>query len=435
MKKAQGHEGIAKSRRILYLGNGQSVAWPDLVAVAMAVLFAAALIWLTFRQYATFHTQGPDVAIFDDAIWNTLQGRLMFTSIKNRSILASHFSPYMVILSPLYLVWSDGRILYIVQVIGLAVAGLLLYKIVREKHTGIAPWFLLAYYLNPALHEIALLELRRVTLAVPYLALAMYALYVKKRRLMIVGLFLAVLCKENIGLLVSMVGLYVLLVERDWKWGAPLIIFGAAWLVSTMLWIIPAFNPVDAPSGYRLVKYFSGWGDSFGGIAGSMFQEPLLLLQRLFDREAIRALWRVFLPLGVVLPFLAPDWLLISIPSFMYMLASSQPNMHRLEDWYMASVLPVLFAAIAIGLNRRSARWARWLVVGLLGTTLIGYGLFSHAPLGGRFDPSNYILTDHHRLAEEVVAAVPADARVAAQVSFITHVTHREHIYHYPKIP
>ena len=186
MNKAQGHEGITKSRRILYLGNGQSVAWPDLVAVAMAVLFAAALIWLTFRQYATFHTRGPDVAIFDDAIWNTLQGRLMFTSIKNRSILASHFSPYMVILSPLYLVWSDGRILYIVQVIGLAVAGLLLYKIVREKHPEIAPWFLLAYYLNPALHEIALLELRRVTLAVPYLALAMYALYVKKRRPMIV---------------------------------------------------------------------------------------------------------------------------------------------------------------------------------------------------------------------------------------------------------
>jgi uncharacterized membrane protein len=416
------------------LKSALAIRWTNWGPYLLAALFIATFFWLTTRQYATFHKRAPDLSSFDQAIWNTLHGKFMFSSIKNRSILANHFSPYMILLSPLYLIWPDVRILYFVQTAGLALAGLFLYKIVRLEQPRIAPWFLLAFYLNPALHEIALLELRRVTLAVPYLALALYALYVKKRYLMVFGLFFALLCKENIGMIVLMIGLYLLLFERDWKWGLSLMVLGGVWIAATMLWIIPAFNPPGDPSGYRLVKYFDSWGDSFRGILSNILTTPLALIQRMFDKEALQALWRVFLPLGILLPFLAPDWLLISVPSFAYMLISSFPRMHRLEDWYMASILPVLFAAIAVSLNRRSGRQARWLTASLLGATIVGFGLFSYAPLGAKYDPSHYRLTEHHRLAAQVVAAVPAEARVAAQDPFISHLAHREHIYLYPWI-
>ncbi len=409
--------------------------WTQWGAWVLAAGFFAVFFWLTTRQYATFHKRAPDLAMFDQAIWNTLDGRFMFSTIKNRSILANHFSPYMVLLSPLFLVWSDVRILYLVQTIGVAIGGLFLFKIVRVKHPTVAPWFLLAFYLNPALHEVALIELRRVTLAIPYLALALYALYTKKRRLMVAGLFFALLCKENIGLLVFMVGLFLVLWEQDWKWGVPLMVFGGAWMVAAMLWIIPAFNPAGDDSEYRLLGYFSDWGGSFSSILAGMLRDPLALLRRMIDGEGLQALGRVFLPLGIILPFLAPRWVLVGVPSMMYMLASSRPDMHRLENWYMASVLPILFASIAVGLNRRSSRAARWLVVGLLIASVAGYRLFSMAPFGGQYDPSYYQLTEHHRLAAEIVAAVPAEASVAAQDPFISHLAHREHIYLYPLIP
>jgi uncharacterized membrane protein len=404
-------------------------------ALILAAAFVAAFFWLTTRQYATFHKRAPDLAMFDQAIWNTLQGRFMFSTIKYRSIFANHFSPYMVLLCPLYLIWSDVRILYFVQTAGLAVAGLFLHRIVRSKHPGIAHWFLLAFYLNPALHQVALHELRRVILAVPFLAMAMYALYAKKRSLMVLGLFFALLCKENIGLIVSMVGVHLVLFERDWKWGVPLIVGGATWMAAMMLWIIPAFNPPGDPSGYRLVSYFGLWGDSFESIIINMLSAPLTLVQVMFDKEALQALWRVFLPVAIILPLLAPDWVLIGLPSVGYMLMSNFAPMHQLEDWYMASVIPILFAAVAVGLARRSGRRARWLTMLLLAATAIGYGLFSFAPLGGRYDPSYYTLTEHHRLAAKVVAAVPAEARVAAQDPYISHLAHREHIYLYPLIP
>jgi hypothetical protein len=165
-----------------------------------------------------------------------------------------------------------------------------------------------------------------------------------------------------------------------------------------------------------------------------LVREPQVLLQRLFDREGLLALLRVFLPLGLILPFLAADWLLIVVPSLAYMLFSCNVGMHRLQSWYMASVLPGLFAAVAVALTRLSEPRARWATAGLLGATLISYPLFSHAPLGANYDPTLYQVTDHHRLAAQVVDAIPDDARVAAQGPYVPHLAHREYIYLFPWI-
>jgi uncharacterized membrane protein len=404
--------------------------WVNRGAFVLAIAFVAAFFWLTARQYGSFRTRAPDVAMFDQAVWNTLHGRFLFSSIKNNSILAFHFSPLMALLSPLLLIWSDVRILFLAQTVGLAVTGLFLYQIVRLKHPTVAPWFLAAFYLNPALHEVALHEFRRVTLAAPFLALALYALYVRKRWLMVWGLVLALLLKEDIGLIVLMVGIYLLIFEREWRWGLPLAVGGGIWLIAMLLWVIPAFGTSD----YAQLGYFARWGDSFGDIAVDMLRDPLTLLQTMFDQSGLQALWRIFLPLGLVLPFLAADWLLIGLPTIAYMLMSNWPPMHQLGDWYMAPVLPVLFAAVAVGLTRVSSRRARWLTLGMLGTVMVGYRLFSFAPLGGKYNPLFFELTAHHRLASEVVATVPPDARVAAQDAFVPHLAHREHIYRYPWI-
>ena len=127
------------------------------------------------------------------------------------------------------LIWPNVRVLFLAQAISLAAAGLVLYRVVQVRHPALAPWFLLAFFLNPALHEVALVEFRRVTLAVPFLALALYGLYVRKRPLTALGLAVALLYKEDIALIVLMTGLYLLLFERDWAWGTALAAIGVAW--------------------------------------------------------------------------------------------------------------------------------------------------------------------------------------------------------------
>lgn len=408
--------------------------WTRHGAWVLAILFASLFFGLMVRQHETFHTRALDLGKFDQAIWNTLRGRFLFSSVQNHSILGNHFSPFMALLSPLFLLWSDVRVLFAAQAVGLAAAGLLLYRIVRLKHPALAPWFLLAFYMNPALHEVALVELRRVTFAVPFLALALYALSVRKRIWMVIGLFLGLLCKENVALAVFMVGVYLLLFERDWKWGVPLVMVGLLWAVVVTLWVVPAFRPPrgEGSSLYPQLSYLGLAGDSYQEILTDVLRDPLVLFRHMLDRESLLALWRVFLPLGLGLPFLAPDWMLMVLPPIAIMLISVAPGMHRLEDWYMASVLPGLFAAIAVALARRPVRWARWLTAGLLCATVAGTLMFSYAPWGAKFKPELYTVTEHHRLAAQVVAAVPPDARVATQDPYVPHLSHREHIYLYP---
>ncbi len=398
----------------------------------MALAFTIVFTLLMVRRHDAFRTFALDLAKFDQAIWNTLHGRFLFSTLENQSILANHFSPYMALLSPLFLVWSDVRILFLVQTAGLAIAGLLLFKIVRLKHPTLAPWFLLAFYLNPALHEVALVEFRRVTLAVPFLALAYYALYVRKRWLMALGLALALLCKEDVALLVLMAGVYLLLFERDWRWGVLLVLIGGAWALVVTFAVVPAFElPRGGPRVYSQINTFCLEGDTYGEMLAYLGRNPLLLFQRMFDRQGLLALWRVFMPLGLVLPFLAPDWLLMVVPWIVLMLMSCT-DMRKMGGWYMASILPGLFAAVAVALNRRSERVARWLVVLLVCAAIAGFVLYSPAPLGGKYDPARYLVTDHARLAARVVDAVPDDARVAAQDPYVPHLSHREHIYLYP---
>lgn len=415
--------------------------WGDKAAIGMAVLFTVVIYALILRQYASFNTRAADLDRFNQALWNTLHGRFMYSTIEDRSVLGGHFSPLMIALSPFLLIWNDPRIFPLVKTIGLAVSGLFLYKIIRDKHPGLAPWFLLTYYLNPAMSEIALLELRRLPLAMPFLAMALYALYHKNRRLLFVSLFIALLAKEDVALIVVMFGVYLLLIERDWRWGGSLIILGVAWVALVLLVTNPYFDPkklaradnsVDA---YRGLYYFVMWGNSLPEIIKNILQQPGLALARMFDAEGQQALWRVFMPLGFVLPLLAPTWFFMAVPTIGYMMLSSQPTMHRLEDWYLAGVLPILFSAIAVGLGKRPYRQAKWLTAVLLIATLIGYTQFSYLPLGKKFRPHMYTIAEHDRLAHEILTAVPGDAQLVTQSAYSPLLAFRKIIDIHPWLP
>ena len=406
--------------------------WERWGALLLAVLFTLVTFIFLVNKHNAFNTRTYDFGRFDQAIWNTLNGRFLFSSIDYRSILGNHFSPYMALLAPLFLIWPDERLLFLVQAAGVAVGGLFLYLIMRRRYAALAPWFLLAFYLNPALHEMVLFEFRRVTLAFPYLALALYAVDIKKRWLMLAALLIALLCKEDIGLFVFGVGLFVLIVQHDWRWGLGLLLLGFGWSVVVTLWVIPAFR---APgSEYPQLFYFSYLGNSYSDMFTNLRADPLIMLRQLFSLSRLQAVGRLLLPAGFFLPFLGGDWLLILLPPLLLLLLSGDAEMFGLQKWYVAAILPVLFTAVAVGVGRLQRRRARWATMWLLVSALLGYLLFSPLPGGGRYEAPLYAVSEHDRLSLAVVTAVPPDASIATQPHYVPHLAHRELVFHYPWI-
>lgn len=360
--------------------------------------------------------RGADVDRFYQALWNTLHGRFMYSTIKDGSILSNHFSPYMALLSPLLLLWEDVRVLYLVQICGMAATGLILYRMVHKKRPALSIWFLLAFFLNPNLHQVALHELRRISLALPFLAWSAYALHKRQRVSLLISVVLALLCKEDVGLIVLALGVHLLLMQRDWKWGAFYAVLGAGWFVIVTLWVMPVFGE----GGYTGEDYFASWGDSFWEIATNMLVHPGQLWRTMFDTASWMALLRGFLPLAFLLPLLGADYLLIALPLGALMLAASEPDMHALQRWYMAPLLPFMYAAVAVGIGRVPKRFQALMVGLLLGSTLIGYALYSPFPLGKQYEAHRYRYTERHEKVWQIIETVPQEASVAAQVAFST---------------
>lgn len=409
--------------------------WIERGAYIMAIVYVAVMFILMVAKHNAFNTRVYDFARFSQAIWNTLDGDFLFETIKYRSILGDHFSPLMALASPFLLIWPDERVLFLVQAINVAVAGLLLYKIVHDKRPDLAPWFLLVFLLNPALHEVTLFEVRRIVFSLPFLALALYALSKHNRRLMLLGLVLALLAKENVGFIVFMIGLYLLVFERDWKWGVSLMLLGAGWLIVVSVWIIPIFNVSAQEAGtYPQLYYFSFLGNTYGEIVQNTMADPLALFGRIFGPDQLGAIWRLLLPLGLILPFLEPRWALFALPYTIILLLSSDEDMIQIAKWYPATILVVLFAAIGVGWERIPKRWERWVMAGFILTALIGFFLYSPAPLGGRYDPDLYKSSQHDQLAAYVLDKIPDDARVAVQGAYVPHLVRLSDLYQYPWI-
>jgi len=423
-----------ESVQLITLPEKLKYLWVERGAYVLALIFVGVMFALMVAKHNAFNTRVYDFARFSQAIWNTLDGKFLFESIKYRSILGDHFSPIMALAAPFLLIWPDERVLFLIQAINVAVAGLLLYKIFHDKRPELAPWFMLVFLLNPAMQEVTLFEVRRIVFALPFLALALYALSKHNRWLMLLGLVLALLAKEDIGFFVFMIGLYLLIFERDWKWGFSLMVLGAGWLIVVSLWVIPPFNTLTAVGEYPQFYYFDYLGGSLEEIIQTILADPLILIRRMFGLDQLTALWRLLFPLALFLPFLEPRWLLFTLPYLVILLLSSDEDMVQIVKWYPGTILVVFFAAIAVGWDRLPKRWERWVMAGLLTTTIIGYLLYSPAPLGGRYDPELYRESQRDRLASQMIESIPPEARVAAQGAYVPHLTDHVDLYQYPWI-
>ncbi len=399
---------------------------------ALTIIFTAIFFIFLVNKHNAFNTRTYDFARFSQAIWNSLHGQVLFTSIDSRSILGNHFSPYMALLSPLFLLLPNERVLFLMQAVSVAVAGLILALMMRNRHRALAPWFLLAFFLNPAIHQLALFEFRRVVLALPFLALALYALSENRRWLMLGALLVALLAKEDIGLFVFGVGLFLIIFQRDWKWGLGMMLLGLAWSLVVSFWVIPAFRTPGTE--YPQLFYFEYLGSSYGQIIGTLRQDPLILLRTLLGVDRLAALWRILLPLGLFLPFFGADWLLIAIPSLFMLLISGDAEMFGLQKWYPATFLPVFFAATAVGIGRFQISKARWLLAWLVVASAVGYWLYSPLPGGQAYNPHEIEVTEHDRLGLAMVQELPEGASVATQPHYAPHLTLRKDLYHYPWI-
>jgi uncharacterized membrane protein len=195
---AQAATGAAAERRL-------PVPDSSFLLGGMMALFVGTFVWLAWLTHARFGTFGFDLGIFDQAVWLLSRFQDPFVTIRGLPLFGDHASYILLLVAPLYWLWADPRLLLLLQVVCLAVPAVSVYLIgARRLGSPLAGLAMAASYLAfPALQWAAIWHFHPETLAAGFLGLAALAADRQRWRQMAIWLALALLCKEDVGLVVA----------------------------------------------------------------------------------------------------------------------------------------------------------------------------------------------------------------------------------------
>ncbi len=419
------------------------------LALAYALVFSA----LSILRHLAFNTDGYDMTIFAQVIWNSLRGRLFENTIIPDAplLIGQRFSPILLAFVPLYAVWSSPVVLMIVQALALAFGAFPLYWFARARVGHLLALAVAAsYFLFPALEFTNLREFHEIALAVPLLSLAAFFLLRQRYKPLLVCLGLSLLVKEDMAFVVIAFGAYLLLVLRKRWLGLGIAVFGLIWSVLLLQYILPFLR---GDQGFGAGYYYFGHGfwtatERYGYLGRSLFEiittivtRPDIVLQHVFVAPKIEFVLYLLIPCAL-LPLIGAEIAALALPTLSISLLSDYDLQFSIESHYTASLLPFLFFAMVIASQRiltwraktdRGARRAA-LAVLILGASGGSYYLQAPGPLAQRFAPALYALNAHTDLGHTLLSVIPADAVVVAQGGLTPHLAERQGIYGFPSL-
>lgn len=454
-----------------FLNSSEFLQFPHLLAWGLILLYIVTFTWLAILRHASFDSSGFDLGIYDQVVWNTLHGRPFFYTTTGQPLLhlSNHASLILLLVAPFYLIHSSPETLLFLQTTAIALGGLPLFWLAREKlgsyqdnnpqmaqmeeeksvksvvnfQSGdfAALSLLAAYLLFPTLQIVNLWDFHPPALAVGFFMAAFYCLVKRKGGWFLFWAILAMLCKEQLPLQVAFLGLAAIVMHRNWRLGLITIAIAMIYFFAVMVWIIPA-NSVTGD--HLFIGFYAELGNSPGEIVFTTLTRPDIVLKILLQPTRLQYLFDVLTPFAY-LPLLGLPVLLIGAPSFAINLLSGNTAMHDATGaQYGADVAPWLAWAALYGmiyLRKITYHVSRithqgaisyFPTVILLAVALAWQLFHGFSPLA--LDPPHWEITAHDRLAQRFIAQIPPEASIAAQGKLYPHLSNRLIAYQLPDV-
>jgi uncharacterized membrane protein len=409
-------------------------------AVAMRVVYAATatyaamFVCATVLNYLVFKTAQIDLGHMVQAIWNTLHGHFLesTTLIGHQRIrLGGHVDPFLLILAPLFWIWSSPLLLLIIQALAVSSGALPVFWLAR-KHLGSSrsgAHFAFAYLLYPATQFNAFTlgsGFHSVSIALPLVLYAVWFLDEDRLIAFSAVALLAFTTKEEIPLAVGCLGIWYAVRRGHRAFGLSVFAVGFAATLFNFLWVIPHFSS-DAQGAFA--DRYRAVGGTPRGMVHKLFSDPMAFV------HAVATGHKAFYLAVLLVPFLGlwlfqPLLALGAVPDLAINLLSADKNQTSLQFMYTAGIVPFLFAATILGAARfrhKKVDLSLWALVGAACLSL--------------YSPIYYGSADVRALGSPLVAAkshalglIPAGVPVSATNELGGHLSERRRIYTFPKV-
>lgn len=371
-----------------------------------AVWIAIGISTLTFgimNSLLYWNLQIPhgDSAMYEEHLWNLLQGKGFRSDIDKGLFLGEHIQVIHLGLIPLYLLWPSHLLLEWCESFGLALGAVPVFRMAvrragselcgtqnwaRSSAACLACAYLLYLPMQRLDISIDFKTFRPEAFGIPLLLAAFDALDQRRWRAFGLWLFAALLVKEDYALIIGPLGVWIAghemirppgageslndlqsadggrgllpnLRSLSWKraWpGIALSLAAVAYLGWAVKIAIPYFK---AGNEVHYAKYFSQFGQTTNEIVFNLIRHPEWLLRELFTPENF--LFATALGFGLAwLPLMSPGRLAVGAPLFAALCLNQIAR--NTQHHFHAPLVAIVFWAAAHGLAN-CGRVAGWL--------------------------------------------------------------------------
>lgn len=403
----------------------------DAVLLIAVAIFVTLISFTSLRLLGTFSLSPYDLAVVDQALWNSWNGglsgslsTLLSSSIYERSIFAYDAAPALLLLLPAYAVGLGGpQLLLISQSLALGLGAIALFRLATH-HVDRLPALIiaLAYLLFFLTARIAVGRFYMLTWSIPLLLFALDAYHRRRMFFYYLFLVLALACGLDIALVVAGWGLYLLLVSRQRAHGLAALVMGITWFSLFTMAFVPFFGGTP--------------GDVFG-LRSTLNGEPFIpwVFGRLLRQDVWLYLWGLAMPTGFA-PLLGAPLLLPALPRLLLNLIGDNPAFISLSGRYEIVILPFLFLAAVRGLKwlgircrQRDLPSPQFAVSLLILLATVFSGLIKDpklvATLSHQDSPQEKTVLETGR---HILKQIKSQASVATQAPFAIHLAHRNQL-------
>ncbi len=440
------------------------------VVVKVATAFFVICLLLTLHRYFSFYAS-YDHGIFNQVFWNNSHGRFFQSSLSSALStnvvhqgeypdvsyhrLGQHFTPALLLWLPFYALFPSPVTLIFLQVTLVTAAGLVLYILARQHlEPPLSALITVSFYaanavLGPTLanfHDVC-----QIPLFVFSLLLAM-----EKRKWWLFWL-LAVLIlgvREDSGVGLFGVGVYMTLSKRYPKPGIAVCIFSFSYMILLTNLIMPLFSE-DISQRFmmeRFGQYADGEEASTLEIIWGMISNPWRLMVELFTPffGTLKYLLGQWLPLAFV-PAVAPaSWMIAGFPLLKLFIAKGE-SVLSITIRYAMTVVPGLFyGSILWWANRQQQNseqklpspkfkrfWLFCIGLSLFFTLTSNPNRTLYFLIPDSVQPWVYIPVtkqwSHVNQFRPLLAQIPPDASVATTTYIIPHLSSRREVLRFPQ--
>lgn len=417
-------------------------------------VFSIIYVLVSLVNHYNFRTYALDLGAYTNALYDYLHFSFNDSMVFNHrpeNLLADHFDIYLIIFSPLSLIFRTYTLL-IVQIAAIIAGGYGVYKYFteRSKSTQIAILAIIYFYLFFGIYSALSFDYHSNVIAasiVPW-----FFLFVEKKNFKAATIvFIAIIVgKENLSLWFCAISLGIAII--NWKdkkvrhYNLIIMTLSLIYFIIITSFVMPALSVDNRYPHF----HYSTLGDSPREALIFIITNPLVTIKNMFINHT-------GIPLGdylklelMILLFASGLWILFKKPAFIVMLIPIfiQKLLHNnIMMWGINQQYSIEFAPImAIGIFTVIGELKSKRTITLIGTII----LFMTASSTIRsmdntvlfYDKSKIRIykADHYQRNYDVkevhnrLSQLPKDAVISAQSPFVPHLALRESIYQFPTI-